>query len=67
MIKLKPATIEAIHDWWLRTHGETLTRSGDILQDPRVIERLFQFSIPGESVDDTILRVIRGGASRAIH
>lgn len=49
-------------DHWLKTGR--LGLSGPIIEDQEVIERLELLSLPGEDLNDTILRLIRQGGAR---
>jgi hypothetical protein len=50
----------------MSTRGRPLAATGSVT-DPEVIARLEALAMPGEDLNDTILRVLRGNASTAVN
>ena len=65
-IKIRSDVAQALHDYNMRTRGRPLAPTG-FVTDPDVIARLEALAMPGEDLNDTILRVLRGNASAAIN
>jgi hypothetical protein len=65
-IKIRSDVSAALHDYNMRTTGRALDPTG-FVTDPEVIERLKLLAMPGEDLNDTILRLLRGTASSAIN
>jgi hypothetical protein len=65
-IKIRADVAQALHDYNMSTRGRGLAPNG-VVTDPEVIDRLEALAMPGEDLNDTILRVLRGNASSAIN
>jgi hypothetical protein len=64
--KMRPSVFEALRAWYRETYGMDMKDTNQLLRQ-ETIERLEELAIPGEDLNDTILRVIIGNASTAKH
>jgi hypothetical protein len=64
-IKLRPQTLAALREYNRQTCGRGVADLA--VSDPQVIAHFEAIAIPGEDLDDTILRVLRGAASDKVH
>lgn len=63
-IILSPRALAALDEWNRRTSGRAVHGNGVII-DEEIIERLKLLMGPGESIEDTIIRLTTiGGASK---
>jgi hypothetical protein len=65
-IKMRPDVQRALHEYNMSTTGRALDPRG-IVDDPEVIARLERMAMPGEDLNDTILRLLRGNVSTAVN
>ena len=65
-VKLRPDVMAAIREWNLSTKGRHTGGAG-VISDPALINKLTNLSLPGEDINDTILRIINGTASLSHH
>ena len=65
-IRIRPDVQRALHDYNMSTMGRPLNATG-FVTDLEVIARLEALAMPGEDLNDTILRVLRGNASTAVN
>jgi hypothetical protein len=66
VIRLRPDVQQALREYNLRTVGRDMNARG-IVDDPEVITRLVRLAMPGEEINDTILRLLRGNVSVAVN
>ncbi len=65
-IKIRADVQQALHDFNMKTVGRGLAPTG-FVTDPEVIDRLERMAMPGEDLNDTILRLLRGNVSTAVN
>jgi hypothetical protein len=66
-ITLRPEVSAALGEWNRARYGRGVHSEG-VITDPEAIERLERLSLPGEDLNDTIMRIIAsGGAGVMIH
>ncbi len=66
MLKLRTDVSAALGEWNTQNCGRGMDKKGYVT-DPEVIARLERLALPAEDLNDTILRVLRGGATWAVN